>query len=135
MVGSLNGLLIGNHFWLFLLLVVSHFCLQWLGLREWLSSFGTPVCVPGHGFKKGLASMLANLKPQFLRYPVGDGKNMYDFTYVENVAHANICAEKALRSDQLLLLESGALGFISSIQEGLGYQRYLQCIFHCPAVL
>ena len=24
------------------------------------------------------------------------GENMYDFTYVENVAHAHVCAEQAL---------------------------------------
>lgn len=29
---------------------------------------------------------------------IGDGKNMYDFTYVENVAHAHVCAERALAS-------------------------------------
>ncbi|CAI9278039.1 unnamed protein product [Lactuca saligna] len=28
-----------------------------------------------------------------------DGTNMYDFTYVENVAHALVCAERALASD------------------------------------
>nr|CAD1838936.1 unnamed protein product [Ananas comosus var. bracteatus] len=64
---------------------------------------------------------------------------MYDFTYVENVAHANICAEKALRSDPASVAGKSFFvtndepvelwEFISSIQEGLGYQRYLQCIF------
>lgn len=29
---------------------------------------------------------------------IGDGNNVYDFTYVENVAHAHICAERALAS-------------------------------------
>jgi sterol-4alpha-carboxylate 3-dehydrogenase (decarboxylating) len=31
-----------------------------------------------------------------LQFILGDGKNMYDFTYVENVAHAHVCAEQAL---------------------------------------
>lgn len=31
---------------------------------------------------------------------IGDGNNMYDFTYVGNVAHAHICAERALASDE-----------------------------------
>lgn len=37
----------------------------------------------------------------FLDYQfiIGDGTNMYDFTYVENVAHAHVCAERALASD------------------------------------
>lgn len=30
---------------------------------------------------------------------IGDGNNMYDFTYVENVAHAHLCAEVALSSE------------------------------------
>nr|CAD1838931.1 unnamed protein product [Ananas comosus var. bracteatus] len=67
------------------------------------------------------------------KFIVGDGKNMYDFTYVENVAHANICAEKALRSDPASVAGKSFFvtndepvelwEFISSIQEGLGYQR------------
>ncbi|CAI7791815.1 unnamed protein product [Closterium sp. NIES-54] len=31
-----------------------------------------------------------------LKFIVGDGENMSDWTYVENVVHAHICAEKAL---------------------------------------
>jgi len=34
---------------------------------------------------------------QFL---IGDGNNVYDFTYVENVAHAHICADRALVSEK-----------------------------------
>lgn len=30
---------------------------------------------------------------------IGDGNNIYDFTYVENVAHAHICADRALASE------------------------------------
>uniref|UniRef100_A0A0E0B5C8 Reticulon-like protein n=1 Tax=Oryza glumipatula TaxID=40148 RepID=A0A0E0B5C8_9ORYZ len=33
------------------------------------------------------------------KFVVGSGANMCDFTYVENVAHANICAEQALCSN------------------------------------
>lgn len=32
-------------------------------------------------------------------FVIGGGGNMSDFTYVENVAHANICAEQALCSN------------------------------------
>jgi hypothetical protein len=31
-----------------------------------------------------------------LQFVIGNGNNMSDFTYVENVVHANICAEQAL---------------------------------------
>lgn len=34
-----------------------------------------------------------------MQFIIGDGNNMYDFTYVENVAHAHICAEQALASE------------------------------------
>uniref|UniRef100_A0A804MPV7 Reticulon-like protein n=1 Tax=Zea mays TaxID=4577 RepID=A0A804MPV7_MAIZE len=33
------------------------------------------------------------------KFVIGSGSNMSDFTYVENVAHANICAEQALSSN------------------------------------
>ncbi len=32
-----------------------------------------------------------------LQFIIGDGENMMDFTYVVNVVHAHLCAEKALR--------------------------------------
>jgi len=34
-----------------------------------------------------------------LEFGIGDVSNMPDFTFVENVTHANICAEQALCSD------------------------------------
>lgn len=33
------------------------------------------------------------------QFIIGNGKNKCDFTYMENVAHANICADKALSLD------------------------------------
>ncbi|XP_072972875.1 3beta-hydroxysteroid-dehydrogenase/decarboxylase [Typha angustifolia] len=64
---------------------------------------------------------------------VGSGQNMCDFTYVENVVHANICAERALQSDSASIAGKPFFvtndepvkfwEFFSSILEGLGYQR------------
>lgn len=34
------------------------------------------------------------------QFIIGDGNNIYDFTYVENVAYAHICAERALASEK-----------------------------------
>ncbi|KAJ4775676.1 Reticulon-like protein [Rhynchospora pubera] len=74
----------------------------------------------------------------FSKFIIGNGKNKCDFTYVENVAHANICANKALSLDPISV--SGkpyfvtneepveTWDFISSILEGLGYQRPLICL-------
>lgn len=33
-----------------------------------------------------------------VQFIIGDGSNFYDFTYVENVVHAHVCAERALAS-------------------------------------
>ncbi|XP_062173558.1 3beta-hydroxysteroid-dehydrogenase/decarboxylase isoform X3 [Alnus glutinosa] len=67
------------------------------------------------------------------KYIIGSGENMSDFTYVENVTHAHICAEEAL--DFRMVSVAGKAFFISNIEpmkfwefvsrisEGLGYQR------------
>ncbi|KAJ3691619.1 hypothetical protein LUZ61_020783 [Rhynchospora tenuis] len=74
----------------------------------------------------------------FSKFIIGNGKNKCDFTYVENVAHANICADNALSLEPISV--SGkpyfvtneepieTWEFISSILEGLGYQRPLICL-------
>ncbi|KAJ8440120.1 hypothetical protein Cgig2_003445 [Carnegiea gigantea] len=70
------------------------------------------------------------------QFIIGDGNNMYDFTYVENVAHAHICAERALASKgEVAEKASGQAYFITNMEpikfwefmslilEGLGYER------------
>ncbi|XP_077227770.1 3-beta hydroxysteroid dehydrogenase/isomerase family protein isoform X2 [Tasmannia lanceolata] len=67
------------------------------------------------------------------KFIIGNGENMCDFTYAENVAHAHICAEKALGSGVapvagkaffITNLEPMSIWeFFSLILEGLGYQR------------
>lgn len=64
---------------------------------------------------------------------IGNGENMTDFTYVENVAHAHICAEQALDSEKHDA--AGKAYFITNMEpikfwefsslilEGLGYER------------
>lgn len=59
---------------------------------------------------------------------------MSDFTYVENVAHAHVCAAEAL--DSRMVSVAGMAFFITNLEpikfwdflsiilEGLGYQRY-----------
>ncbi|KAI3507222.1 hypothetical protein L1887_22094 [Cichorium endivia] len=43
--------------------------------------------------------MVAAARAGKSKFIIGDGTNMYDFTYVENVAHAHVCAERALASE------------------------------------
>ncbi|KAK0571430.1 hypothetical protein LWI29_015684 [Acer saccharum] len=71
------------------------------------------------------------------KFIIGDGNNIYDFTYVENVAHAHVCAERALASSEGSVVEKAAgqayfitnmepikfWEFFSLILEGLGYER------------
>ncbi|XP_062173553.1 3beta-hydroxysteroid-dehydrogenase/decarboxylase isoform X2 [Alnus glutinosa] len=81
-----------------------------------------------------LLPLLVNLvKSGWAKYIIGSGENMSDFTYVENVTHAHICAEEAL--DFRMVSVAGKAFFISNIEpmkfwefvsrisEGLGYQR------------
>uniref|UniRef100_A0A1J3J5L7 Reticulon-like protein n=1 Tax=Noccaea caerulescens TaxID=107243 RepID=A0A1J3J5L7_NOCCA len=77
---------------------------------------------------------LVNLaKSGYAKFRIGNGENMSDFTYSDNVAHAHICAVEALDSH----MESVAgkeffitnlkpvkfWNFVSQIVQGLGYPR------------
>ncbi|KFK37174.1 hypothetical protein AALP_AA4G223800 [Arabis alpina] len=77
---------------------------------------------------------LVNLaKSGYAKFKVGNGENMSDFTYSDNVSHAHLCAVEALDSH----MESVAgkeffitnfkpvkfWNFVSRIVEGLGYPR------------
>ncbi|KAK8498068.1 hypothetical protein V6N12_055282 [Hibiscus sabdariffa] len=67
------------------------------------------------------------------QFITGRGKNMSDFTYAENVAHAHICAAETL--DSRIASVAGKAFFITNLEpmmfwefasmilEGLGYQR------------
>ncbi|GLJ14648.1 hypothetical protein SUGI_0237000 [Cryptomeria japonica] len=87
----------------------------------------------GPGDKFLVPSIVAAARAGKFKFILGDGENMCDFTYVENVSYAHICAEKALDS-----ATSDAAGkaffitnmepiklweFLSLILERLGYQR------------
>ncbi|KAK4380981.1 3beta-hydroxysteroid-dehydrogenase/decarboxylase isoform 2 [Sesamum angolense] len=52
------------------------------------------------GDKLLVPSLVAAARAGKSKFIIGDGKNMYDFTYVENVAHAHVCAERALASEK-----------------------------------
>ncbi|KAL7607233.1 hypothetical protein Lser_V15G14981 [Lactuca serriola] len=69
---------------------------------------------------------------------IRDGTNMYDFTYVENVAHAHVCAERALASDGSASKRAAGEAyfitnmepikfweFMSLILVGLGFEWYI----------
>ncbi|KAK1319896.1 3beta-hydroxysteroid-dehydrogenase/decarboxylase isoform 3 [Acorus calamus] len=92
---------------------------------------------PSNPFGPGdtqLVPFIVNLaKSVWGKFIFGSGANMCDFTYVENVAHAHMCAEKALCSEVTAvagkplfvnnLKPKKTWEFVSLIVEGLGYQR------------
>lgn len=102
-----------------------------------------PSTIFGPGDRLLVPSIVDAARAGKAKFIIGDGKNVYDFTYVENVAHAHVCAERALASD----VAERAAGqvyfitnmepirfwvFVSLILEGLGYDRPS---FRVPACL
>ncbi|KAK3031891.1 hypothetical protein RJ639_035201 [Escallonia herrerae] len=57
-----------------------------------------PSNVFGPGDKHLVPFLVDIAKSGWLRFIIGSGENMSDFTYVENAAHALVCAEEALCS-------------------------------------
>ncbi|CAI9095143.1 OLC1v1031020C1 [Oldenlandia corymbosa var. corymbosa] len=95
-----------------------------------------PSSIFGPGDRLLVPSLVAAAKAGKMKFIIGDGNNQYDFTYVENVAHAHICAERALASGGAVAEKAAGQAFfitnmepikfwefISLILEGLGYKR------------
>ncbi|XP_076881331.1 3beta-hydroxysteroid-dehydrogenase/decarboxylase-like [Bidens hawaiensis] len=92
-----------------------------------------PSNVFGPGDTLLLPSFIQVAKSAWAKFIIGGDQTTSDFTYVENVAHALICAEAALTSHMLVV--SGKVFFITNFQptkswqfalcmlEGLGYYR------------
>ncbi|GAB2248260.1 hypothetical protein Droror1_Dr00008142 [Drosera rotundifolia] len=95
-----------------------------------------PSSIFGPGDKLLVPSLVGAARAGKSKFIIGDGNNMYDFTYVENVAHAHICAERALASKGEVAVKASGQAyfvtnmepiefweFVSLILEGLGYDR------------
>ncbi|KAA8527274.1 hypothetical protein F0562_034629 [Nyssa sinensis] len=92
-----------------------------------------PSNVFGPGETNFVPLLVNKAKSGWAKFIIGSGENMSDFTYVENVAHAHICAEEALGSRTVSV--SGKVFFITNLEpvkfwefvshilESLGYQR------------
>ncbi|KAI3828960.1 hypothetical protein L1987_03072 [Smallanthus sonchifolius] len=92
-----------------------------------------PSNIFGPGDKKLLPSLVDVAKSSWAKFIIGTDVSMCDYTYVENVAHALICAEAALVSRMVTV--SGKVFFITNLEpvsswefslrmlEGLGYYR------------
>ncbi|XP_074340702.1 3beta-hydroxysteroid-dehydrogenase/decarboxylase isoform X2 [Apium graveolens] len=92
-----------------------------------------PCNVFGPGEKQLVPSVIDIAKSRWAKYIIGCGERISDFTYVENVAHALVCAEEALGSQMVTV--SGKAFFVTNLEptrfwdfvylitEGLGYRR------------
>ncbi|KAL1833831.1 hypothetical protein ACET3Z_003482 [Daucus carota] len=106
------------------------------GVNGLLTCCVRPSSIFGPGDKLLVPSLVNAARAGKSKFIIGDGNNMYDFTYVENVAHAHICAERALASDGPVALKAAGQAyfitnmepikfweFMSLILDGLGYER------------
>ncbi|KAI3964708.1 hypothetical protein MKW92_023184 [Papaver armeniacum] len=95
-----------------------------------------PSSIFGPGDRLLVPSLVTAARAGKSKFIIGDGNNLYDFTYVENVAHAHICAEKALSSGgEIAERAAGQAYFITNMEpmkfwefvavilDGLGYER------------
>lgn len=78
-------------------------------------------------------TMVNQANSVWAKFVLGSGDHLSDFTYVENVAHAHICAAEALISQNAFVAGKAFFitnlepmsywEFVSRIYKGLGYQR------------
>ncbi|XP_055803819.1 3beta-hydroxysteroid-dehydrogenase/decarboxylase-like [Solanum dulcamara] len=106
------------------------------GIKGLLTCCIRPSSIFGPGDRLLVPSLVAAARAGKSKFIIGDGNNLYDFTYVENVAHAHMCAERALASGGAAAEKAAGNAyfvtnmesikfweFVSCVLEGLGYDR------------
>ncbi|KAL6207666.1 hypothetical protein ACLB2K_018621 [Fragaria x ananassa] len=106
------------------------------GVKGLLTCCIRPSSIFGPGDRLLVPSLVVAARAGKSKFIIGDGNNIYDFTYVENVAHAHVCAERALASEASVAEKAAGQAyfitnmepikfwdFMSLILEGLGYER------------
>ncbi|KAL4559064.1 hypothetical protein LXL04_031197 [Taraxacum kok-saghyz] len=106
------------------------------GINGLLTCCIRPSSIFGPGDKLFVPSLVSAARAGKSKFIIGNGMNMYDFTYVENVAHAHVCAERALASGGTVSKRAAGQAyfitnmepikfweFMSLILAGLGYDR------------
>ncbi|PKA53578.1 3beta-hydroxysteroid-dehydrogenase/decarboxylase isoform 1 [Apostasia shenzhenica] len=95
-----------------------------------------PSSIFGPGDRLLVPSLVSAARAGKSKYIIGDGNNMYDFTFVENVAYAHVCAERTLAAGGSDAARAAGQAyfitnmepikfweFVSLILVGLGYER------------
>ncbi|KAJ1277812.1 hypothetical protein BS78_04G031600 [Paspalum vaginatum] len=96
-----------------------------------LCADGVRTCVlrPSNLFGPGDSNLVrfnaGYARSRSFQFVIGTGSNMSDFTYVENVAHANICAEQALHSNATSV--AGKPFFVTN-DEPMETWEFMNCI-------
>ncbi|XP_020598855.1 3beta-hydroxysteroid-dehydrogenase/decarboxylase-like isoform X2 [Phalaenopsis equestris] len=102
--------------------------------KDGLSTCALRVSNPfGPGDNTLVPLLVQGAKEGWAKFIIGSGKNSWDFTYIENVAYASICADEALRlgtpyvaGKPFFITNQEPMmfwDFLSIMLEGLGYQR------------
>nr|KAJ0219594.1 hypothetical protein LSAT_V11C300139090 [Lactuca sativa] len=73
-------------------------------------------------------SLVAAARAGKSKFIIGDGTNMYDFTYVENVAHAHVCAERALASDGSASKRAAGEAYFITNMERIKFWEFMSLI-------
>jgi nucleoside-diphosphate-sugar epimerase len=66
------------------------------GVNGLLTVAVRPSGIFGPGDPMMLPSMVAQARAGKMKAVIGNGQNLWDFTYIDNVVHGHLCAEKAL---------------------------------------
>ncbi|XP_014499775.1 3beta-hydroxysteroid-dehydrogenase/decarboxylase [Vigna radiata var. radiata] len=95
-----------------------------------------PSSIFGPGDRLLVPTLVDTARKGKSKFLIGDGNNIYDFTYVGNVAHAHICAERALASEGPVSEKAAGEAyfitnmepmkfweFVSVVLDSLGYER------------
>ena len=92
-----------------------------------------PSGIFGPGDRLAIPAVVSRAKAGKMKYIIGDGLNMFDWTYVDNVTHAHILADAALQTEgspaaaQAFFINNDEpvlfWGFMGDVCEGLGYVR------------
>ncbi|GAQ83800.1 sterol-4alpha-carboxylate 3-dehydrogenase (decarboxylating) [Klebsormidium nitens] len=114
------------------------------GVNGLLTVAVRPSGIFGPGDKAMIPNMVALAQAGKLSSIVGDGKNLWDFTYIDNVVHGHQCAEKALKEGSEA---AGKAFFISNgepypfwtmtfdLVGGLGYPKHKYVLPAKPLLL
>ncbi|KAH7854965.1 hypothetical protein Vadar_019656 [Vaccinium darrowii] len=98
------------------------------GINGLLTCCIRPSSIFGPGDKLLFPSLVSAARAGKSKFIIGDGNNMYDFTYVENVAHAHICAERALASEGTVSEKAAGEAYFITNMEPIKFWEFVSLV-------